>query len=185
MITCPYSSDGICTRLQPQVTRQSGDGGHEAHDEGVGLDHGVQLVNDNPAHQLQGHGQQEGGHPLHRQAPGADGVQQTVLNIGWSCWCDTCYSADLVVNLGLLLRQVIQLVHLPPELLNGRRTLETLAAGLWGSHHRGHGQSRAKPRAGARKALNRGLKMDNIDEVYVATLSFASTILLTQQFKEW
>ena len=43
--------------------------------------HRVQLVNDNTPHELQGHGQQEGGHPLDRQTPWADGVQQTVLNI--------------------------------------------------------------------------------------------------------
>lgn len=73
--TCPNPPDGVGTGLQSQVTGQGGDGRHEAHDEGVSLDNLVQLVNDNAAHELQGHGQEEGGHPLDRQAPGADGVQ--------------------------------------------------------------------------------------------------------------
>ena len=70
--TCPNPPDGVGTSLQSQVTGQGGDGRLEAHDEGVSLDNLVQLVNDNAAHELQGHGQEEGGHPLDRQAPGAD-----------------------------------------------------------------------------------------------------------------
>ena len=53
---------------------------------------------------------------------------------------------------GLLLGQVAQLVHLPLQLRNGGRALETLAAAaaqLSSCHHRGHGQRRARPRAGA------------------------------------
>ena len=150
--TCSNPPDGVCTGLQSQVTRQGGDGRHEAHDEGVGLDHLVQLVNDNAAHELQGHGQEEGGHSLDRQAPGADWVQQTVLNIRLRVILS--YGPDLVLDLGLLLRQVAELVHLPPELGNGGRTLQTLA-GLCGGHNCGHGESRAWPRARARQTLDK------------------------------
>lgn len=124
----------------------------------------MQLVNDHTPHELEGHGQQEGGHPLDRQTPGADGVQQTVLNIRLgSCNCVNLVSlgTDLVVNLGLLLCQVTELVHLPPELSNGGRAPHTLAAGLCRRHLRGNGQSRAKPRARARQALDTGLKLEN------------------------
>ena len=45
------------------------------------LPHLVQLIYDHTPHELEGHREQEGGHPLHRQTPGADRVQQAVLNI--------------------------------------------------------------------------------------------------------
>ena len=77
--------------------------------------------------------------------------------------CDT----DLVVNLSLLLCEVAELVHLPPELSNGGCAPHTLAAGLCRRHLRGNGQSRAKPRARARQALDTGLKMKNFSNIHL------------------
>ena len=96
--------------------------------------------------------------------------------------CDT----DLVVNLGLLLGEVAELVHLPPELNNGGCAPHTLAAGLCRRHLRGNGQSRAKSRARARQALDTGLKRKNFSIINSFTLSIfplASTILLNPIYK--
>ena len=43
-LTCADASDGVCAGLEPQVARQGGDCGHEADDQGVGLDHLDRLI---------------------------------------------------------------------------------------------------------------------------------------------
>ena len=67
-LTCADASDGVCAGLEPQVARQGGDGGHEADDQGVGLDHLDRLNNDNDDYNDDDDNDANGGHEADDQS---------------------------------------------------------------------------------------------------------------------
>ena len=78
-LTCSQSPDGVGAGLQPEVTGQGRDGGHEADYQGVDLDDLVQLVDDHGAEELQAESDGEGGEPLEGQTGGWGGVELSHL----------------------------------------------------------------------------------------------------------